>query len=297
MSERIVVLGASLAGWRVAESLRGNGFDGQLVLIGQEPFEPYDRPPLSKTVLTGRLGTDRLLLPRTRNLHAQWILGVAATGLDRWRWTVRLADGRDIGYDRLIIATGSRARQWPVPTEAALRGVHVLRGRDDADRLRADLIAAPRRVLVIGGGFTGSEVASSCLDQGIAVTPVQRAPAPLAGALGSMVGDVLGARRRAHGLELRVRTTVRALLDDGHQLAGAELSDGTRVDADVAVVALGSVRNTEWLADAGLCADSGGVDCDSACRAITLDGQVTDEVYVIGDVSPSPPARPRRGHR
>jgi len=285
-STRIVVAGASLAGLRVAEALRGNGFDGELVLIGDEPHEPYDRPPLSKSVLTGRIGTDRLLLARTRTLHARWLLGVAATGLDRANRRVRVADGREIGYDRLVIATGARARPWPVPAEAALRGVHLLRGRDDADRLRADLVAAPRRVLVIGGGFTGSEVASSCHDLGLPVTVIQRGPAPLAGALGRVVGDALGARQRSFGIDLRVGTVAEALLDDGHgRLTGAVLSDGTRIGADVAVVALGSVRNTEWLAGAGLRADTGGVDCDTACRAITLDGTAAEDIYVIGDAA------------
>ncbi len=281
---RIVVAGASLAGWRIAESLRRNGFDGELVLIGEEPYEPYDRPPLSKTVLSGWIGTDKLALPHTPGLHARWILGTAATGLDRTTRTVHLADGRAVGYDRLVIATGARARPWPVPAEAALGGVHVLRGRDDADRLRADLLAGTRRVLVIGGGFTGSEVASSCLDMGIPVTLVQRGPAPLSSALGVAVGAALGARQRAHGLDLRVGTTVRTLLGDG-RLTGALLSDGTPVDADVAVVALGSIRNTEWLASTGLSADSGGVDCDTACRALTLVGTPAEDVYVIGDAA------------
>ncbi|WP_216901040.1 NAD(P)/FAD-dependent oxidoreductase [Nocardia alni] len=281
---RIVVVGASLAGWRVAESVRRNGFAGELVLIGEEPYEPYDRPPLSKTVLSGWIGTDKLALPHTPGLDARWVLGVAATGVDRAAGTVHLADGRAIGYDRLVIATGARARPWPVAAEAALGGVHLLRGREDADRLRADLLAAPRRVLVIGGGFTGSEVASSCLDMGIPVTLVQRGPAPLSGALGTAVGAALGARQRAHGLDLRVGTTVQALAGEG-RLTGALLSDGTPLDAEVAVVALGSVRNTEWLSGAGLSADSGGVDCDTACRAITLDGTPAEEVYVIGDAA------------
>ncbi len=283
---RIVIVGASLAGLRTAESLRANGFTGELVLIGDEPHEPYDRPPLSKTVLSGWIGTDRLLLPRTRELNARWLLGVAATGLDLSAREVRLADGRVVGFDGLVIATGTRARPWPVAGEAALRSVHLLRGRDDADGFRVDLAEGPRRVLVIGGGFTGSEVASSCQDLGLPVTVTQRGVAPMASALGGVVGAAIAARQRARGIDLRVRTTVTALDGDADgRLRRARLSDGDVVEADVAVVAVGSVRNTEWLAGSGLAADAGGADCDTACRAVDVNGVVVPEVYVAGDVA------------
>lgn len=283
---RIVIVGASLAGLRTAESLRAGGFTGELVLIGDEPHEPYDRPPLSKTVLSGWIGTDRLLLPRTQELNARWLLGVAASGLDLSAREVRLADGRVVGFDALVIATGTRARPWPVAGQARLRGVHLLRGRDDADRLRADLAAGPRRVLVIGGGFTGSEAASSCNDLGLPVTVTQRGVAPMASALGAVVGAAVGARQRAHGIDLRVRTTVTALEGDGDgRLRWAHLSGGDVVEADVAVVAAGSLRNTEWLAGSGLAAGEGGVDCDPACRALDAGGAVVPLVYVAGDVA------------
>jgi NADPH-dependent 2,4-dienoyl-CoA reductase/sulfur reductase-like enzyme len=281
---RIVIAGASLAGLRTAHSLRTNGFTGELVLIGDEPHEPYDRPPLSKTVLSGWIGTDRLLLPGTRGFDARWLLGVAATGLNLSAHEVRLADDRVVDFDALVVATGARARPWPVAEEAALRGVHLLRGRDDADRLRADLVAGPRRVLVIGGGFTGSEVASSCHDLGLPVTVTQRGTAPMAGALGVVVGAAIGARQRARGIDLRVATTVTAFDGDG-RLRQARLSDGDVLDVDVAVVAAGSVRNTEWLAGSGLAAGTGGVDCDSACRALDATGSVVPGVYVTGDVA------------
>jgi NADPH-dependent 2,4-dienoyl-CoA reductase/sulfur reductase-like enzyme len=283
---RIVIAGASLAGLHTADSLRANGFTGKLVLIGDEPHEPYDRPPLSKAVLAGRSGTDRLALPSTRDLDARWLLGVAATGLDLNARAVRLADGRDVEFDGLVIATGSRSRPWPVAGEAALRGVHLLRGRDDADRIRAGLAAGPRRVLVIGGGFTGSEVASSCRDLGLPVTVVLRGGAPMAGALGEVVGAAIGARQRAHGIDLRTRTTVTALHGDAEgRLRRAWLSDGDELDVDLAVVALGSVGNTEWLAGSGLVADPRGVECDAAGRALDVDGAVVPDVYVAGDVA------------
>lgn len=283
---RVVIVGASLAGLRTAQSLRANGFTGDVVLIGDEPHEPYDRPPLSKSVLSGWIDTDRLLLPTTRELNAQWVLGVAATGLDLGIREVHLADGRVVGFDGLVVATGMRARPWPVAAEAGLRGVHLLRSRDDAERLRADLAAGPRRVLVVGAGFTGSEVASSCHDLGLAVTVTQRGTAPMAGALGTVVATVIGARQRASGIDLRVGTTVTSLEGDADgRLRRAHLSGGQTVEAEVAVVAMGSLRNIEWLAGSGLATDVFGVDCDTACRALDATGAVVPDVYAVGDVA------------
>ena len=158
----VVIVGASLAGLRAAESLRKEGFRGRLTLVGDEPYEPYDRPPLSKQVLTGRAEPESTALPQASGLDADWRLGIPAVGLDLPGKRVRLADGDEVGFDRLLIATGTRARPWPNPAEAALDGVITLRGRDDAVRLRRELAAGPRRVLVIGAGFTGSEIASAC---------------------------------------------------------------------------------------------------------------------------------------
>jgi NADPH-dependent 2,4-dienoyl-CoA reductase/sulfur reductase-like enzyme len=159
---RIVIVGASLAGLRCAEALRDEGFEGQLTIIGDEPDEPYDRPPLSKQVLAGWVRADGTKLPRMRAVDAEWRLGVAATGLDRANGRVLLADGSELGGDSLLIATGVRSRKWPNPDEAALDGVYTLRTNGDAARLQAALAAKPRRVLIIGSGFIGSEVASVC---------------------------------------------------------------------------------------------------------------------------------------
>jgi 3-phenylpropionate/trans-cinnamate dioxygenase ferredoxin reductase component len=287
--DRVVVVGASLAGLRAAEALRARGFDGELTLIGDEPHEPYDRPPLSKAVLSGRLSTEQIQLPRARRLDADWLLGVAATGLDLAERAVVRADGRKVGFDQLLIATGTRARPWPAPAEGALRGVHLLRGREDADRLRADLAARPRRVLVVGGGFTGTEVASSCEELGLEVTLVQRGAAPLSGALGAVVGTAIGRVQRAAGVDLRLHTVVRALEGgrDG-RVRWARLSDGDIVDADVVVAALGALRNTEWLRGSGLAADGRGVVCDAACRALDTAGAVVEGVFVAGDVARRP---------
>ncbi|WP_242676418.1 NAD(P)/FAD-dependent oxidoreductase [Streptosporangium minutum] len=286
---RVVVVGASLAGLRAAETLREEGFTGSLTMIGDEPHEPYDRPPLSKQVLLGRVPADGTTLPRRRAIDAEWRLGVAATGLDLTEKRVRLADGQEVGFDRLLIATGTRARPWPRDAEADLDGVFVLRTSDDAARLNRRLAARPRRVLVVGAGFTGSEVASACRERGLEVTVAERGPAPLVGALGGVVGAVAAELQREHGVDLRCCITVTALEGDpAGRLRRAHLSDGGTLDVDVAVIALGAMRNTEWLAGSGLGAGPRGVACDAGCRAFDVHGIVTDDIFVAGDVARSP---------
>ncbi|MDF3290553.1 NAD(P)/FAD-dependent oxidoreductase [Streptomyces silvisoli] len=289
---RIVIVGASLAGLRAAEALRDEGFTGELTLIGDEPHEPYDRPPLSKAVLTGWLPGDHTVLPRLRDIDARWLLGTAATGLDVPAREVTLADGRRVPYDRLLIATGTRARPWPESSGGGLHGVHLLRGRDDADRLRTELLAGPHRLLVVGAGFTGGEVASSCRDLGLAVTVTQRGAAPLASALGGVVGHAAAGWYRDAGVDLRLNTTVQVLEGDSRgRLRRAVLSDGSTVDAEVAVVATGAVANTEWLAHSGLATDDRGVTCDAACRVRAADGTVVPDVFAAGDVARWPHPR------
>ena len=286
---RIVIVGASLAGLAAAATLRREGFTGTLTMIGDEPYRPYDRPPLSKQVLVGWVPPDHTGLPRAAELDARWLLGVPATGLDPAAKQIRLGDGGIIDYDRLLIATGTRARPWFNADEAALDGVCVLRTRDDAAGLRHRLAGRPRRVLVIGGGFTGSEVASGCRDRDLAVTLVERGPAPLAGALGGVIGAVAAGLHREHGVDLRCGVTVTRLEGDpAGRLRRAHLSDGSTVDAEAAVVALGAVRNTEWLHDCGLAVGEWGVGCDAGCRAFDAAGVVTDDVFVAGDVARFP---------
>jgi NADPH-dependent 2,4-dienoyl-CoA reductase/sulfur reductase-like enzyme len=167
--------------------------------------------------------------------------------------------------------------------------VFVLRTRDDAAGLRQRLADRPRRVLVIGAGFTGSEVASACRDQDLAVTVAELGPAPLAGALGEVIGAVAAAMHREHGVDLRCGVKVTSLEGDGNgRLTRAHLSDGTAIDADVAVVALGAVRNTEWLHGSGLAVGVWGVACDAGCRAVDVNGVTTDNIFVAGDVARFP---------
>jgi NADPH-dependent 2,4-dienoyl-CoA reductase/sulfur reductase-like enzyme len=286
---RIVIVGASLAGLRAAETLRDEGFNGPLTIIGDEKQEPYDRPPLSKQVLKGLARADHTLLPRMRKVDADWRLGVAATGLDRGTKQVRLANGDQVPFDRLLIATGTRSRPWFNSKEAALEGVFTLRTADDAGRLRAALAAEPGRVLIVGAGFIGSEMASVCRELGLAVTVAERADAPLVGALGGVIGDIAAEMQRDHGVDLRTGVSVESLEGDaqGH-VRRARLSDGSTLDVDVVVASLGSIRNTEWLEGAGLATGRWGVACDAGCRVFDINGVVTDSIFVAGDIARAP---------
>ena len=286
---RIIIVGASLAGLRAAEALREEGFRGRLTIIGDEPGEPYDRPPLSKQVLKGWVAADHTKLPRLREVDAEWRLGVAATALDRANQLVRLADGGEVVGDYVLIATGVRSRKWPNAQEAALAGVHTLRTSADAARLQAALAARPRRVLIIGSGFIGSEVASVCRELGLEVTVTERGPAPLSGALGGVIGAIAAEMQRAAGVDLRTGVSVLALEGDARgRVRRAQLSDGSTLDVDVVLTSLGSIRNVEWLEGAGLAAGLRGVGCDAGCRAFDINGVVTSRVFVAGDVARAP---------
>ncbi|MGW4981427.1 NAD(P)/FAD-dependent oxidoreductase [Streptomyces mirabilis] len=237
----------------------------------------------------GQVPARRTGLPRRDELDAHWRFGVAATGLDLSGKQVLLADGAKVGFDRLLIATGVRARPWPNEAEAALDGLFALHTPEDAEGLRQRLAAGPGRVLVIGAGFTGCEDASACRELDLQVTVLDRGPAPLAGALGAVIGGVAAQMQRDNGVDLRCGVRVESLEGDGSgRLRRASLSDGSTLDVEVAVAALGSIRNVEWLEGSGLAAGAWGVACDTGCRAVDVNGLVTDDVFVAGDVARCP---------
>ncbi len=288
--DRIVIVGASLAGLSAARTLRERGYGGEVVLVGEEPHLPYDRPPLSKQVALGMISAEETTLPFTGPASATWCLGVKATALALKARTVTLSDGRIIAFDKLLVATGTRARPWMNADEGSLDGVLTLRTKEDAAALRAALAAGPGRVVVIGGGFTGSEIASACCELGIPVTLVEYNETPLAGALGCVVGRVAASLQRARGVDLRCGTSVERLEGDGsNRVRRVHLADGQgSIDADLVVVALGSLPNVEWLEGSGLAVSPRGVACDPACRAYDRYGIASGDVYVAGDVARFP---------
>lgn len=269
MKRRIAVVGASLAGLSAMRALRQQSYDGAVIAIGDERHEPYDRPPLSKAFLTGGCTeSDLALRDADEALEIEWRLGTAAVRLDRHSRTVTLADGEEIRVDGAILATGARARQ--LPGTEGLAGVHTLRTLDDAVGLRAALADAGRLV-VIGAGFIGAEVASSARSLGLEVTVVEALPTPLAGALGAQMGSVCAGLHADHGVRLMTGTGVARIIG-ASRVEAVELMDGTRLAADVVVVGIGAQPNVEWLAGSGL-QILGGVVTDAAC-ATNLPGVV-----------------------
>lgn len=275
-NEPVIVVGGSLAGLRTAQALRREGHTGPLIVVSEEPhWPPYDRPPLSKQVLVGSLEPERVRLRVPDEVDADVRVGVRAVGLELARRSVRLDDGEQLAYGGLVVATGASPRR--IPGTEGLGGIHVLRTIDDSLALRADLDGA-RRVVVVGAGFIGCEVASSCRSLGLDVTLVDVLPLPLA-PLGPRAGEIVRDLHAANGVELRLGTAV-AGFDGNDRVRGVRLADGTAVDADVVVVGIGVVPNTGWLDGSGLeLAD--GVVCDASCLAVGGD----DRVAAVGDVA------------
>jgi NADPH-dependent 2,4-dienoyl-CoA reductase/sulfur reductase-like enzyme len=255
MSPTVAVVGASLAGLTAARALRDRSYDGRIVIIGEEAHAPYDRPPLSKDFLAGTASLDDIALgtPDDENLGLEWRLGTTAVGLDRLSRSVLLRDGGEIRADGVVLATGARARRLPGSEE--LGGMHVLRSLDDAIALRADLAAAGRLV-VIGAGFIGAEVAATARTLGLEVTVIETQPVPLAGPLGTEMGAVCAELHADHGTRLLTGTGVAGLVGTG-RVEAVELADGSRLPADVVVVGIGAAPNIEWLADSGVALGNG----------------------------------------
>jgi NADPH-dependent 2,4-dienoyl-CoA reductase/sulfur reductase-like enzyme len=250
----VAVVGASLAGLSAARCLRKQGFDGRLILIGDEPHRPYDRPPLSKEFLAGTMDESALSLEADgEDLGAEWLLGMRATGFDRDERLVRLADGSAVRADGFVIATGAAART--LPGGEGLAGVHTLRTLDDARALRDDL-ARGGRLVVIGGGFIGAEVASTAYALGLEVTVVEVAPTPLAGPLGHEMGTVVSSLHADHGVRLLCGVGVKGLTG-AERVEAVLLEDGSSLPADTVVVGVGARPNTEWLHGSGIALDNG----------------------------------------
>jgi len=274
--ERIVVVGASAAGLTAAETLREKGYDGALTLVGAERHPPYDRPPLSKQILTGAWAPERAELRDAGaigGLDAELLLGRRATGLDVAGRAVLLDGGDRRPFDALVIATGAAPRRLP---GCDLGGVHVLRTLADALALRECLLGGPRLV-VIGAGFLGSEVAAAARRMDVDVTLVDPLPVPMRRQFGDRIGEMVGRLHRDHGARLRMGAGVAGFTGAAGRVVAVELSDGSVLDADAVVVAVGAAPETGWLAGSGLPLGDG-VECDDRCRA-------APGIYAAGDVA------------
>ena len=274
--ETIVIVGASLAGVRAAETLRTNGFAGALTIIGAETHMPYDRPPLSKNYLAGDWDADRIALRKPDDLSAlniTWMLGTSATSLHTDSSVVTLADGSQVPYDGLIIATGGLVRR--LPNQPDIAGVHVLRTLDDASALR-DELAEGVRVVVIGAGFIGLEVAATATKRGARVTVLEGLEAPLIRALGAETGTAIGAVHARNGVDIRCGVQVASINGD-QCVSGVTLTNGDTIEADVVVVGIGVAPATQWCSDSGLTI-SDGIVCDANLNAGPAN------VFVAGDV-------------
>jgi len=260
-STRIVVVGGGLAGAKAVEALRDEGFDGSLTLIGDESHLPYERPPLSKGYLAGN--DDRASM----DVHDQdWyaehkvalLLGTAATAVDTSAKEVELVDGRRIGYDQLLLATGSRARTLPLPGAGA-HGVLTLRHVEDSDTI-SDAFSAGGRMAVIGGGWIGMETAANARDKGVEVTVIEAADLPLSMVLGPELAQVFLDLHREHGVEFQLGAGVEEITVTDGKATGVRLADGTHVPADTVLVGIGAQPNLGLAESAGLEIGSGEED-------------------------------------
>jgi 3-phenylpropionate/trans-cinnamate dioxygenase ferredoxin reductase subunit len=275
----VVIVGASLAGTRAAETLRAEGHSGSVTVLGAERHPPYDRPPLSKQFLAGTWGLDRVLLRSPDKLGALGLelrLGRSAVALDVAGHAVEVDDGSRLHFDGLVVATGAHPRR--LPGAPSLEGVHTLRTLEDSLAIGRSAATEGARVVVVGAGFIGSEVAATCRMRGADVTIVEALPAPLAGVLGLDVGAACAALHAQHGVRVVAGVGVSRLAGDAEShVTGVVLDDGTVLDADAVVVGIGVRPTTRWLEDSGLELFDG-VVADATLFA-------ADDVVVAGDVA------------
>lgn len=259
----LAIVGSSLAGLSAARAARAEGFEGRLVMIGDEIHRPYDRPPLSKDFLAGKVGEESLALEDSpEDLSAEWLLGERAVALQPAERAVVLEGGRRVEADGVVIATGSAARK--LDQFEGLENVYTLRTVDDARCLREELRPGAR-LLVIGAGLIGAEVASTARVAGVEVTLLGGPSVPLGRSLGATMGEVLSGLHALNGVDFVRGAVVTGVRSEAARLRAVELSDGRVVEADAVLVAVGGVASTAWLAASGIqLAD--GVVCDDHGR-------------------------------
>ncbi len=279
----VVIVGAGHAGGRAAQAMRQYGFEGRILLIGEEPHVPYERPPLSKELIVTDAGLEKVQLH-----EAAWyaenridlIAGNGAASIDAAGRRVELADGRAVAFDRLMLTTGARVRRLPVPG-ADLDGVFYLRTLDDSDAIKAR-ISAGTEVAVIGGGFIGLEIAGSAVKLGATVKVLEAADRPMGRSVAPEVADWFARMHRDRGVDLRLGVTVGALEGTG-AVSGVRLGGGSIVPAEVVVIGIGILPNVEIAGAAGLAVDNG-IVVDDRGRTSHPD------IYAAGDVANQPNA-------
>jgi 3-phenylpropionate/trans-cinnamate dioxygenase ferredoxin reductase component len=283
MEQTTVIVGAGQAASQIVDSLRREGLRGRLVVVGDEPYLPYQRPPLSKKYLAGEMERDRLFI-RPEGFYqqnrAELKLGVRATTIDRAAQTLALDDGTSLRYDHLVLATGSRVRKIAVPG-SELKGIHYLRGIDDVDGIRAAATAG-KRMVVIGAGYIGLETAATCVKHGVEVTVLEMADRPLVRVVAPEMSAFYLAEHARAGVRILCNTGL-ASFEGEHHVSAVVASDGQRFPADIVVVGIGILPNQELAQAAGIVCDNG-IAVDEHCR--TSD----PKVYAIGDCCslPSP---------
>ena len=278
-SDTFIIAGGGLAGAKAAEALREQGFDGRIMLASEEDIRPYERPPLSKEYLQGKVGQDTIFVhpPDWYDAHGVELLpGTAVTRIDRGSREVTLSGGRHLAYSKLLLATGSIPRRLPLPGADADR-VLYLRRVEDSDRIR-DTFTTASRVIIIGAGWIGLEVAAAARLAGVEVTILERAELPLLHVLGPQVAAVFADLHREHGVDLRLGVRVAEITNSGGKATGARLADGTRIGADAVIVGIGAAPQTRLAEAAGLDVRDG-VATDASLR--TSD----PAIYAAGDIA------------
>jgi 3-phenylpropionate/trans-cinnamate dioxygenase ferredoxin reductase subunit len=280
-SETFAVVGGGLAGAKAAEALRDKDFPGHVVLFAAEEHLPYERPPLSKEYLAGKKKFEEFTAASSawyRDHHIDLRLGTSVASIDPNAHSVGLPDGSTQRYDKLLLATGSSSRRPPIPGADA-DGVHYLRTVDDSDALSATLTDGSS-LAIVGGGWIGLEVAADARGRGVNVTVVEAAELPLLGALGREAAEVFATLHREHGVDLRLGATVEEIVTADGAATGLRLGDGSTIDADAVLVAVGAAPNTGIAQAAGLSVGpDGGVLVDSTLRTSDPD------IFAVGDIA------------
>lgn len=279
-STSFVIIGGGLAGAKAVEALRDNDFDGHIVVFADEEHLPYERPPLSKEYLAGKKSLTDFTVQNSdwyRDHNVDLRLNTRVAFLDAAGHTVGLPDGTTVGYDKLLLATGSASRRPPIPG-ADSAGVHYLRTYEDAVALN-DVLSEGASLAVVGAGWIGLEVAAGARQRGVNVTVVETARQPLLAALGETVGEVFATLHREHGVDLRLETQVAEITTADGSATGLRMRDGSTVAADAVLVAVGAKPNVELAEQAGLSLGDGGVLVDASLRTSDPD------IYAVGDIA------------